>query len=217
VEHRPGFWQAVIVAVLGHGAILAHLGDALQAPGPSRERSGPMAFQVSSVQFAAAAASVEAQLPQALAAALALPQLPSQPAPSPALAAAPAASPLAPPPMPQGQGAAPERAPEEAPYLPRSQLTIGAKPLAPVDVAFPVDVKGVVELKVKLTLYIDEQGVVQRIRIDTPQVHPSFERAIRETFADVRFTPGEREGVPVRSQLRLEVEFEAPGSRRPGS
>jgi hypothetical protein len=116
--------------------------------------------------------------------------------------------------------AAPARpAAPEAPYLPRSQLSAAPRPQSMVEVAFPQDVTGVVDLTLQATLFIDEHGVVQRIRVDTPDVHPSFERAVRETFGPARFTPGERDGTPVRSQLRIQVEFHAPGRKLslPGS
>jgi hypothetical protein len=82
-----------------------------------------------------------------------------------------------------------------------------------VEVAFPEDVTGLVNLQLQATLFIDEHGVVQRIRIDTPGVHPSFEDAVRKNFGVTRFTPGEVHGQAVRSQLRVEVDFRAPGGR----
>jgi hypothetical protein len=112
--------------------------------------------------------------------------------------------------------------PPDPVYLPRGQLTVAPKLLSEVDLPFPPDVEGIVDLKVKVTLFIDEEGAVQRVRVDTPNVHPSFERVLRDSFAAARFSPGELNQARVRSQLRLEADFQAPsavsgGSRRPPS
>ncbi|QJW83521.1 hypothetical protein HK414_03240 [Ramlibacter terrae] len=63
--------------------------------------------------------------------------------------------------------------------------------LTPVQVPFPDMVGGFVDLKVRITLFIDEQGTVRRVRIDSPDVPPLFEQTIRDTFAQARFKPGE--------------------------
>ena len=102
----------------------------------------------------------------------------------------------------------------DAPYYPRGQLTVAPRLLGHVDVPFPTDVDGTVDLKVRVTLFIDEGGRVQKLRLDTPDVHPAFERSIREAFAAARFSPGEMDSVAVRSQVRLEIDFQAPGGRK---
>ncbi|MGV3570195.1 MAG: TonB family protein [Ramlibacter sp.] len=163
-------------------------------------------FQVRPVQPAqppAAEAPQPTLLPPPPAAAAAE-QAPAAPAaaPEPQAAAAPPAPP-APPPTP------------DPPYLPRGELTAAPRPLEPINVPFPAGIKGVVDLKVQLTLFIDEQGAVQRVRIDTPGVVEDFEQAIRETFARARFQPGEIDKVAVRSQVRIEVEFSTAGKRPP--
>lgn len=93
-------------------------------------------------------------------------------------------------------------------YLQRRWLTLAATPMQPVPLVFP-DVDGMVDLKVQATLFIDEDGVVRHIRLDTPGVHEAFAQAVREGFGGLRFSPGEVQGQPVRSQLRLEIEFQA--------
>lgn len=59
-----------------------------------------------------------------------------------------------------------------------------------------------------LSLFIDEQGRVQRITFDEPSLPEAFERAARETFAAAQFTPGEIDGTAVKSRLRIEVIFD---------
>ena len=93
-------------------------------------------------------------------------------------------------------------------YVPRSRLTVAPRPLSAVDVNFP-SVEGLVDLRVQVTLFIDESGTVRKVRIDTPDVPADFARAISESFLPARFQPGEVETVAVRSQIRLEIDFRA--------
>ncbi|MEJ8835740.1 hypothetical protein [Ramlibacter sp. AN1133] len=209
MDRRPGFWQAVALALLGHGAVLAWFATVGPQPAPRGAlRETPMAFLVRPVQWSAPA-QPDIEPPAAAQATLGAP-----PAPEPVQQRAV-------PPQPVVQATAAPATPEapaapaaEAPYLPRGELTVPPRPLGVVDVPFPEDVAGVVDLKVRITLFIDEHGGVQRIRVDSPDVHPSFERTIRQTFAAAKFSPGERDQVAVRSQIRVEVEFQARGGRR---
>lgn len=59
-----------------------------------------------------------------------------------------------------------------------------------------------------LSLFIDEQGRVQRINFDEPSLPEAFENAVQKTFMAVQFTPGEIDGVAVKSRLRVEVVFD---------
>lgn len=94
-------------------------------------------------------------------------------------------------------------------YLPRSKLSVAPAPLTAVDVPFPAQVSGIVNLTVQLTLFIDEQGRVRRVRIDSAAIPSAFAAAVLNTFLEARFQPGEVDNVAVRSQVRLEVEFHA--------
>lgn len=207
------FWSLVGVTVLAHGAVLSALHsmrpDAQPAVGP---RPQAIVFQT---RVLGGPATKPASEPPLLAASprAAEPAKAAEP-PPPAIAPAPVAV-AATPTLPSEPVAA--EAPEasatigdDAPYLPRRLLTVPPTLLGAVDVPFPEDVPGLVDLKVQITLFIDEDGRVRRIRVDTPQqVHPAFERVLRETWGEARFTPGELHQVPVRSQIRLEVDFEA--------
>jgi TonB family protein len=211
LEAPRGLWQAVTLALLGHGAVLAWLGalDPHAAP-QGALHAAPLTFFMRPVLWSDPA------------------QVPAEAAPPPAATLGASAetevahAAVAPPPQQQPQrqlaaeaGPEPPAAPAvDAPYLPRGELTVAPSPIGFVDVPFPEDVPGIVDLKVRVTLFIDEDGAVQRIRLDGPDVHPSFERAIRETFSAARFHPGERHQVAVRSQMRLEVHFQSPGGRR---
>jgi hypothetical protein len=99
-------------------------------------------------------------------------------------------------------------------YLPRSRLTVVPRPLTPVQVPFPEQVAGIVDLRVVVSLFIDETGAVRRVRLDNPAVPPAFAQVIMDTFLATPFKAGEVETVPVRSQLRLEIEFRTGAASR---
>jgi hypothetical protein len=94
-------------------------------------------------------------------------------------------------------------------YLPRNRLSVVPQVLTNVEVQFPADVSGIVDLKVQVTLFVDEYGTVRRVRFDTAAIPSSFAAAVLDTFLKARFKPGEVDGVAVRSQIRLEIEFRA--------
>jgi hypothetical protein len=135
---------------------------------------------------------------------------PAAPAPEAAVQPPVAAST---PPAPARTSAIPPAAAEPA-YVPRGQLTRAPRPLAEVDVPFPPDVSGLVDLRLKVSLFIDETGKVRDVRFDSGEVPPAFARAVVDTFTNARFSPGEINSAPVASQIRVEVEFHAPSGRR---
>jgi hypothetical protein len=99
-------------------------------------------------------------------------------------------------------------------YLPPSRVSVPPKPLRPRDVPFPEGVEGSVDLRVMVSLFIDEAGKVRRVRLDTPDIPAAFANSIISTFLSTEFTPGKVDAVPVRSLVRIEVAFQAgPTSR----
>ena len=94
-------------------------------------------------------------------------------------------------------------------YVPREFLSLAPAPLSDIDVPFPDSVKGEFKVSVQLALYIDEAGVVQRVRLDGPAPRPALEEAALTVFRQARFTPGEIDGQIVRSLIRVEVKFES--------
>jgi periplasmic protein TonB len=64
-------------------------------------------------------------------------------------------------------------------------------------------------LTARITLFIDEKGTVRRLRFDSAGIPSAFATSVLDTFLNARFKPGEVDGVAVRSQVRLEVEFHA--------
>lgn len=105
-------------------------------------------------------------------------------------------------------GAGPVDAADQA-YWPRSLLTRPPTPQQSIDLLYPALAPSG-RFRAVLTLFIDEQGVVQRVRIDEADdsgLPPVLEDAARQTFLRSSFTPGEIDGRPIRSRLRIEVEY----------
>ena len=93
-------------------------------------------------------------------------------------------------------------------YLPRAMLSVAPQPLAAIDIPFPPAVQGSVNLGTELALFIDEAGTVRHVRIDGAPLPPALEEAARTTFLNARFTPGELNGAPVRSLIRVAIRFD---------
>jgi len=94
-------------------------------------------------------------------------------------------------------------------YLPRGMLSRAPAPQSSIEIPFPPEIDNEVHLTAALSLFIDETGVVQQVRIDSPILPPPMEEAARTAFLRARFSPGEVEGRPVRSLVRVEVTFDA--------
>lgn len=93
-------------------------------------------------------------------------------------------------------------------YLPRRFLTRAPEPLEPVIISSPVSDAPAGRYAGVLSLFIDEFGRVQQVRVETTALPPEMENAARAAFLMARFTPGEVDAHPVRAKLRIEVVFE---------
>ena len=93
-------------------------------------------------------------------------------------------------------------------YVPRRWLDTPPGLVSPVNLSFPL-VEGYVDLTLDVALLIDSSGQVRHVVVRTPEVHEEFVRAVTEAFLQGRFTPGEIDGVPVPSEVRIQVEFKA--------
>jgi periplasmic protein TonB len=93
-------------------------------------------------------------------------------------------------------------------FVPRRYLTVVPKATTDITVFYPETSDSVGKRTAILALFIDESGVVQRVRIDGPPLPSDMEDAARNAFLSARFTPGEREGRIVKSLIRIEVTFE---------
>jgi periplasmic protein TonB len=97
----------------------------------------------------------------------------------------------------------------DADYFTRDQLSMSPTPLQAVLIDYPPiedHVQGGNYVS-QLSLYIDEEGKVQRVRVDGPALPQPMEEAARSAFMNARFSPGQVDGLPVRSRIRIEVSF----------
>ena len=69
--------------------------------------------------------------------------------------------------------------------------------------------------RIILRLFISEAGRVDDLLIERSDLPKAFEESARHAFADARFAPGEIDGAPVKSQMRVEVTFETGGLSTP--
>jgi hypothetical protein len=106
---------------------------------------------------------------------------------------------------------------DDSQYLPPSALTLAPVVQGPVLLAYPDNAPSA-QITARLTLFIDEAGQVQHIRLEGAGLPPAFEQAVRSAFMTTRWTPGERDGQPVKARHVIEVEFaEDPVTRTAGS
>ena len=129
---------------------------------------------------------------------------------APASSALPDLDPLLPPSTSAGPEEHRDSATEpDLAYLPRNRLTRPPSPQQSIDLLYP-ELAPSGHFRAVVTLFIDERGVVQRVRIDEAEdsgLPPALEDATRQTFLRSTFAPGEVDGRPTRSRLRIEVEY----------
>ncbi|MFM2056874.1 MAG: hypothetical protein RLY71_1259 [Pseudomonadota bacterium] len=93
-------------------------------------------------------------------------------------------------------------------YLPRSALTESASPLDMIELPYP-DQAPSGDFRAELTLFIDPDGAVRRVRIEEGALPAALADAARQAFLRARFAPGSIDGVAVRTRMRIEIEFSA--------
>jgi TonB family protein len=91
-------------------------------------------------------------------------------------------------------------------YLARRELDQAPAAQAAIDLPFPAAAPPG-SYRAVLTLFIDASGQVQRVRSEGSGLPPSLEDAARQAFLAARFEPGVKDGQPVRSRIRVEVEY----------
>jgi hypothetical protein len=99
-------------------------------------------------------------------------------------------------------------------YVPRPLLAIAPEAAAPVVIDAPQPASGASTGQLigrytgVLALYIDEQGIVRGIEEEPPALPEAMARAARAAFMNARFSPGQMDGHPVKSRIRVEVVFD---------
>jgi len=91
-------------------------------------------------------------------------------------------------------------------YYLGSELDQRAVPLQAIEPEYPA-AAGAREGTLMLRLLINEHGRVDDIIVVRAEPKGVFESPARSAFAGARFSPGVREGAPVKSQLLIEVDY----------
>lgn len=82
------------------------------------------------------------------------------------------------------------------------------RPSSRVIVPFPKEITSIGRHTAILALFIDETGLVRRVRVDGPSLPKPMEEAARDAFLQAHFSPGEIDGRRVKSLIRIEVVFD---------
>ncbi|MEX8499017.1 hypothetical protein, partial [Leptothrix ochracea] len=127
----------------------------------------------------------------------------STPSPSPPI------SPPIPPSSAASAAASSPRAGEDGDdhYWPRSALSTPPQARERLDLIAPEGLPAGL-YRGELTLFIDDEGTVRRVRIENGNLPDWLHDMVRQQFLKTRFQAGERLGQAVRSRMRIEVEFE---------
>ncbi|MEO8022840.1 MAG: hypothetical protein ABI660_13295 [Polaromonas sp.] len=81
-------------------------------------------------------------------------------------------------------------------------------PQAPIAIPYPPEVAGNGRYAGVFSLFIDELGSVRHVRMEEPALPPAMEQAVRQTFMQIQFSSGERDGQHVKSLIRVEIVFD---------
>ena len=96
-------------------------------------------------------------------------------------------------------------------YFPADQLARVAYPMRDVGLQFPPGREGVDYYgTLRLEVYIDERGHVDRVEVLESSVPESFRASAVAAFAGTPFDPAVRYGRPVKSVKKVEVKFAPP-------
>jgi len=89
-----------------------------------------------------------------------------------------------------------------------SELTSIAYPIAQPKLEYPEELAGSgITRRLRLKLYVDERGVVRKLEFVEPRREGPFEAAATKAWDEVRFSPAIKDGVAVKSQKLLELDF----------
>jgi TonB family protein len=93
-------------------------------------------------------------------------------------------------------------------YLTPQELTALPRALKPIEPSYPMRGGEVRHGTVVLRLLINSGGTVDQVLVEQSDVGGAFESEAIGAFSSARFRPAEKDGLPVNSQLKVEVTFE---------
>lgn len=99
--------------------------------------------------------------------------------------------------------------PQQDRYLHRQELNLAPRLLAPIVVPYPEQVQKFGKFHAILSLYLNEIGNVDRVEVDSSDLSLEQLKETIQTFRRAHFSPGEKDGTPVKSRLRIEVLFDS--------
>lgn len=91
-------------------------------------------------------------------------------------------------------------------YLPTSALSKRPKPASEPQVQLPpgwLEASG----QARLTLYVNATGQVDAVIMGRTNLSPELHGAVRDSFQNLQFSPGEIDGRPVASMMTIEVDI----------
>lgn len=89
-----------------------------------------------------------------------------------------------------------------------SELDVRAEPVNSPALQYPQELAASgLSAKVRIVLFIDERGVVRRTQLDKSGPERRFDVAAAKAWDNVQFSPAMKNGVPVKSQKVLELDF----------
>ena len=128
---------------------------------------------------------------------------------SPAHASATDRAALVPQPAARQRAAGVNLLPLPAPaYYTTDELSKRPQPLAVADLDAPRIRPIVASGKIVLKLWINEFGVVADVAVEKTELPEIFSRTAVAAFKGLRFEPGERNGQPVATVMRIEVSYD---------
>ena len=94
-------------------------------------------------------------------------------------------------------------------YLPRELLTQPPVASGLIVVPYPAELPSGSRHSLTLMLYVDEAGVVRRVRTEGSAPAQAMVIAAHQTFLRARFAPGQIDGRAVKSLMEVEVTFDS--------
>ena len=91
-------------------------------------------------------------------------------------------------------------------YYKAGELDQSPKPLEDITPDYPESVAAT-RGHLVLELFINEQGVVDRVDIVSATPPVIFDDSARSAFLKAKFEPGRRLGMPIKSRMKIEVDF----------
>ena len=87
------------------------------------------------------------------------------------------------------------------------EVDVRAEPLTPVNLVYPEHFASRTRGRVRIALFIDEQGWVRKAQVLASEPERLFDAVAIEAWQDVRFSPAQKGDVPVKSEKLLQIDF----------